>query len=164
MSTHTTQVVSYYQLPLLLSAASTGAVTGTTTSAATVTAARADSAAVTGTTASTATVTGSRADSATVTGATTSTATVTAVAVGGPGSVAGTTTSHATITATVTNPVVTVTGGSWYELISITDEARQYALQARELSLMACPNDGEPYRTGPDGSLFCPYDGYKPKP
>lgn len=138
-------LVYYYQLPALLSEPSTaGSVMGTTTSAATVTAVRADS--------------------ATVSGVTTSTATVTAAAVGGPGSVAGTTTSHATITATVTNPVVTITGGSWYELISITDEARQYALQARELALMACPNDGEPYRTGPDGSLFCPYDGYKPKP
>jgi hypothetical protein len=82
---------------------------------------------------------------------------------GGPGLVTGTTTSHATITAAVVNPVV-VSQGSWYALISITDEARQYALQSRELALMACPNDGEPYRTGPDGQLFCPYDGYKPGP
>lgn len=134
----------YYQLPALLSApASTGSVTGTTTS--------------------TATVTGSRTDTAAVAGATVSGATVTASATGGAGTVTGTTTSHATITAIVVNPVV-VSQGSWYELISITDEARQYALQARELALIACPNDGEPYRTGPDGSLFCPYDGYKPKP
>lgn len=26
---------------------------------------------------------------------------------------------------------------------------------------VACPNDGEPLRTGPDGILFCPYDGWQ---
>lgn len=26
----------------------------------------------------------------------------------------------------------------------------------------ACPNDGEPLREGPDGGLYCPFDGWRP--
>lgn len=25
-----------------------------------------------------------------------------------------------------------------------------------------CPNDGIPYHTGPDGQLYCPFDGHRP--
>lgn len=32
--------------------------------------------------------------------------------------------------------------------------------QAREPR--ACPNDGTPYRYGPNNELYCPHDGYRP--
>ena len=44
---------------------------------------------------------------------------------------------------------------SWYQLLAIRDEAQD----AVRLPLVACPNDGEPLRTGPDGQLYCPFDG-----
>lgn len=61
-------------------------------------------------------------------------------------------------------PTPTVAGGSWYELIALTAEARQLKAEGPGLERRACPNDGEPYRTGPDGQLFCPYDGHRPGP
>jgi hypothetical protein len=47
----------------------------------------------------------------------------------------------------------------------------QGVLTARELWTIirvdqpetACPNDGEPLRTGPRGVLYCPFDGYRPE-
>lgn len=27
---------------------------------------------------------------------------------------------------------------------------------------VACPNDGEPLRPGPDGEPYCPFDGWRP--
>jgi hypothetical protein len=66
----------------------------------------------------------------------------------------------AMVTATATPPPVAV--GSWYTLIALNDEARQYVAEAPEFARLACPNDGEPYSTGPDGQLFCRYDGYRP--
>lgn len=52
---------------------------------------------------------------------------------------------------------------SWEQL---TDIIREAAIEEREESLLppeACPNDGEPLQTGPDGRLFCPYDGWRPE-
>lgn len=54
------------------------------------------------------------------------------------------------------------TAGSWYQLVAITAEARELRRTNAELERLACPNDGEPYLTGPDGLLYCPYDGYRP--
>lgn len=51
---------------------------------------------------------------------------------------------------------------SWYQLLSIYQEAaaeRQYEAATYPI---ACPNDGEPLQTAPDGQKFCPYDGYRP--
>lgn len=49
---------------------------------------------------------------------------------------------------------------SWEELLAIGREAADE--QRAELSAppQACPNDGEPLRSGPDGTLFCPFDGW----
>lgn len=44
---------------------------------------------------------------------------------------------------------------SWYQLLAMQAEAAD----ARLAPLVACPNDGEPLRTGPDGQLYCPFDG-----
>jgi hypothetical protein len=55
--------------------------------------------------------------------------------------------------------VDTAQGSSgWYGLLAIVTEARE---RAREPET-ACPNDGEPYTTGPDGAPFCRFDGYRP--
>lgn len=50
---------------------------------------------------------------------------------------------------------------SWEQLLSIAQEAAD--LKRDELSRppVACPNDGEPLLQGPDGTLFCKYDGYQ---
>jgi len=45
--------------------------------------------------------------------------------------------------------------GSWESLISALKPETQPPLSA-------CPNDGEPLVTGPDGRPFCPYDGWRP--
>lgn len=55
--------------------------------------------------------------------------------------------------------------GSWAAWRSLlVDNAREYTLY-REQELyhpVACPNDGEPLRDGPDGQPYCPYDGWRP--
>lgn len=51
---------------------------------------------------------------------------------------------------------------SWEQLIDIYREAAQEAQAERTRPPVACPNDGEPLVTGPDGRLFCPYDGWRP--
>lgn len=49
---------------------------------------------------------------------------------------------------------------SWYQLLSIIrlndDERRAWRNAAPE----ACPKDGTPLKTGPNGELFCPFDGW----
>jgi hypothetical protein len=138
----------------------TGAVAGSTVSAASLTAARTDPAIASGATTSSATVTAARTDTAAISGATTSSAVVTASIPGAvSGAVLGTTTSSAVVTATAP-PLVTA--GSWYQLVAITAEARELPRTNVELERLACPNDGEPYLTGPDSALYCPYDGYRP--
>lgn len=53
------------------------------------------------------------------------------------------------------------TGGGWYDLLAIEQEWRQLAADERNRVPVACPNDGEPLRTGPAGELFCPFDGWR---
>jgi hypothetical protein len=49
---------------------------------------------------------------------------------------------------------------SWEQLRSIAEQDRQerefYAGQPPR----ACPNDGTPLETGPNGELFCRHDGF----
>jgi len=51
---------------------------------------------------------------------------------------------------------------SWEQLRDIYREAADLATEAAASPPVACPNDGEPLRTGPDGRLFCPFDGWRP--
>jgi hypothetical protein len=51
---------------------------------------------------------------------------------------------------------------SWEQLLSIQREAAQVERDQRERDPVACPNDGEPLSLGPDGKLFCRYDGRRP--
>lgn len=49
---------------------------------------------------------------------------------------------------------------SWEQLLAIVHTDREERDAVVEV---ACPNDGEPYQSGPDGALFCPFDGYTPR-
>jgi len=49
----------------------------------------------------------------------------------------------------------------WQQLIDIRAEQVAAVLADQAAPPQACPNDGEPLRAGPDGGLFCPFDGWK---
>lgn len=49
----------------------------------------------------------------------------------------------------------------WDQMISIVEEALQYVKEEKTQPPLACPNDGEPLTTSPDGGLFCKFDGYE---
>lgn len=55
-------------------------------------------------------------------------------------------------------------GGNWEDLISILDNNRIMKAQddARLAAPVYCPNDQVTLMTGGDGSLFCPFDGWRP--
>jgi hypothetical protein len=46
---------------------------------------------------------------------------------------------------------------SWEQLLLIRQEAEELARDEITAPPSACPNDGEPLRTGPAGELFCPW-------
>jgi hypothetical protein len=50
----------------------------------------------------------------------------------------------------------------WGQLQAWRREAAAEADAERQRPPTACPHDGEPLREGPDGLLFCPYDGWRP--
>ncbi len=51
---------------------------------------------------------------------------------------------------------------SWEQLLDVIKEARaDHEVNIRRVE--SCPNDGEPFQVGPDGFLFCPSDGYRPR-
>lgn len=52
---------------------------------------------------------------------------------------------------------------AWEQLRDIAVEAADEAAAERARPPQACPHDGEPLRTGPDGALFCPFDGWRPE-
>lgn len=52
---------------------------------------------------------------------------------------------------------------SWDQYLSIAKEAAQIRTEERSRPPTACPNDGEPLTTGPDGKLFCRFDGWRPQ-
>ncbi|GAA3718239.1 hypothetical protein GCM10023082_14740 [Streptomyces tremellae] len=51
---------------------------------------------------------------------------------------------------------------SWEQLRDIVQAAAALAADERAQPPEACPNDGEPLRSGPDGQLYCPWDGWRP--
>lgn len=51
---------------------------------------------------------------------------------------------------------------SWEELVSIYREAEATKRDEESRPPVACPNDGEPLVPGPDGRLFCRFDGWRP--
>lgn len=51
---------------------------------------------------------------------------------------------------------------AWEQLLSIQREREAIAAAEQTADPVACPNDGEPLTTGPDGALFCRFDGWRP--
>ncbi|MFL1903084.1 LamG-like jellyroll fold domain-containing protein [Streptomyces tauricus] len=49
--------------------------------------------------------------------------------------------------------------GSWYTLVDILNEGAQQYREESERLPEACPDCGEPLRTGPHAELYCPFDG-----
>lgn len=50
---------------------------------------------------------------------------------------------------------------SWYQLISIAEEAQSYVEDERTEPPTACPFDGEPLREAPRSGLYCPLGDYE---
>lgn len=50
---------------------------------------------------------------------------------------------------------------AWEQLLAIRQEQAQLAAEEQARQPSACPNDGEPLTTGPDGILFCRFDGWR---
>jgi len=51
---------------------------------------------------------------------------------------------------------------SWWQLIDIYDEANDIVASGVDIERQVCPNDGQPLLEGPQGQLYCPFDGYRP--
>lgn len=51
---------------------------------------------------------------------------------------------------------------SWEQFIDIGREAARDRAAERDRTPVACPNDGTPLEAGPDGALFCRFDGWRP--
>lgn len=49
---------------------------------------------------------------------------------------------------------------AWLQLDDILKDQAAEAQAWASQPPSACPNDGTPLQTGPDGQLFCPFDGY----
>ncbi len=49
---------------------------------------------------------------------------------------------------------------SWEQYLAIVKEGISEAQAELNSPPQACPNDGEPLRSGPNGQLFCPFDGW----
>jgi uncharacterized Zn finger protein (UPF0148 family) len=53
---------------------------------------------------------------------------------------------------------------SYEGLLAILKSSAEEAIQDKleeDTNPQACPNDGEPLRSGPDGQLYCPFDGWR---
>lgn len=59
-----------------------------------------------------------------------------------------------------TPPAPGGSGNGWWGLKNIFDEARREHEYWTTTPPMACPIDGEPLQTAPDGRLFCRFDGW----
>jgi hypothetical protein len=53
-------------------------------------------------------------------------------------------------------------GAGWQDLLAILKQGAEERAAERAQGPLACPNDGEPLTSGPDGRLFCRFDGWKP--
>lgn len=102
------------------------------------------------------------------------TRTVVGSAAGSLGALAGSGHSPVTVTGTAVGELGALAGhasggvpavvasGSWESLAAILEAGRQYAAEDAARTLVACPNDGTALEMGPDGVLFCRFDGWRP--
>lgn len=51
----------------------------------------------------------------------------------------------------------------WNSWLQILKQQREEARIEASRIPVACPNDGTPLREGPQGQLFCPWDGWQPQ-
>lgn len=51
--------------------------------------------------------------------------------------------------------------GVWGQLLAMQEEARLMQEQDAATPLAFCPEDGQPLLLGPDGVLYCPFDGWR---
>ena len=51
---------------------------------------------------------------------------------------------------------------SWEQLADVWRQNENDFREEMRSEPIACPNDGEPLETGPDGYLFCRFDGWRP--
>lgn len=49
--------------------------------------------------------------------------------------------------------------GGWYTLLDIVQEAAAFRRNELERPPVSCLDCGEPLKSGPNGELFCPFDG-----
>lgn len=49
---------------------------------------------------------------------------------------------------------------SWHQLLDILHEAADDLREQKTRRPTACPDCGEPLRSGPDGTLHCRFDGF----
>lgn len=59
-------------------------------------------------------------------------------------------------------PEEVIEGSFWQWLSVLHTGAAEYYQEKRREFATECPNDGEPLQMGPDGQLYCRYDGYRP--
>lgn len=50
--------------------------------------------------------------------------------------------------------------GSWYQLLDILALNDEELQRLRNTPPTACPHDGTPLQTGPNGELHCVFDGW----
>lgn len=50
---------------------------------------------------------------------------------------------------------------SWEQLLSIYKQQAEDVRDEATKVPTACPNDGQPLQTGPNGELFCDFDGWQ---
>lgn len=50
---------------------------------------------------------------------------------------------------------------SWQQLLDIKRRNEEEVADEQTRSPVACPNDGTPLQDGPNGELFCPFDGWR---
>jgi hypothetical protein len=54
-------------------------------------------------------------------------------------------------------------GSGWYGLLDILKSgAQEAAAVEQQYRDTYCPHDGFAYKSGPDGQLYCEFDGYRP--
>lgn len=56
---------------------------------------------------------------------------------------------------------MSIGSAGWDSYLAILREAAEVRDTEETGPPVACPEDGEPLLAGPDGSLYCPFDGWR---
>lgn len=52
---------------------------------------------------------------------------------------------------------------AWQQLVQYIHEARDPQFRGDDIERMMCKQCATTLQTGPDGGLFCPFDGWRPE-